>query len=125
MKSNFDVMAYSLTEMKGVSKGVIEYKLNVRRDAKPVKQPKRNFALERQEVIKEEVNKLLDAKFISEVMYLDWLTNVMLVKKANDKWRVCIDFVDLNKSCPKDSYPLSRIDQLVDSTVGHELLSFQ
>ena len=64
------------------------------------------------------------AKFIREVFYSDWLANVVMVKKANGKWRLCVDFTDLNKTCPKDSYPLPRIDQLVDSTVGHKLLSF-
>ena len=47
-----------------------------------------------------------------------------MVKKANGKWRMCVDFTNLNKAYPKDSYPLPRIDQLVDSTVGHKLLSF-
>jgi hypothetical protein len=47
-----------------------------------------------------------------------------MVKKANGKWRMCVDFTDLNKACPKDSFPLPRIDQLVDSTVGHKLLTF-
>ena len=50
-----------------------------------------------------------------------------MVKKANDKWRMCVDFTvlnNLNKACPEDSYPLPRIDQLVDSTAGHQLLSF-
>ena len=59
--------------------------------------------------------------------YPDWLANVVMVKKANDKWRMCVDFTvlnNLNKACPEDSYPLPRIDQLVDSTVGHKLLSF-
>ena len=46
------------------------------------------------------------------------------MKKANGKWRMCVDFTDLNKACPKDSSPLPRIDQLVDSTVGHKLLTF-
>ncbi|CAA3002317.1 Hypothetical predicted protein, partial [Olea europaea subsp. europaea] len=53
-----------------------------------------------------------------------WVSNSVLVKKYNGKWRVCINFTNLNKACPKDSFPLPRIDQLVDSTVGHELLSF-
>ena len=56
--------------------------------------------------------------------YPDWLANVVIVKKANGKWRMCVDFMDLNKACPKDSYPLPQIDALVDLTVGHELLSF-
>ena len=63
-------------------------------------------------------------KFIWEVYYPGWLANVVMVKKANGKWRMCVNFTDLNKSCPKDSYPLPHIDQLVDSTVGHKLLNF-
>lgn len=64
------------------------------------------------------------AGFIREVHYPEWLTNVVLVKKANGKWRMCVDFTNLNKACPKDSFPLPRIDQLVDSTAGHKLLLF-
>ena len=82
------------------------------------------FAPERDKTIKEEVQKLTTTQFIKEVYYSDWLANVVMVKKANGKWRMCIDFTDLNKACPKDSYPLLRIDQLVDSTAGHQLLSF-
>ena len=67
---------------------------------------------------------MLDADFIREVYYLDWLANVVMVKKANGKWRMYVDFTDLNRACPKDSYPLLRIDTLVDSTARHELLSF-
>ncbi|XP_024036873.1 uncharacterized protein LOC112096894 [Citrus clementina] len=62
--------------------------------------------------------------FIREVNYPEWISNVVLVKKANGKWRLCVDFTDLNKACPKDSFPLPKIDQLVDSTAGHGLLSF-
>ena len=72
----------------------------------------------------EEVRKLLEAGFIREVYYPDWLANEVMVRKNNGKWRMCIDFTDLNKACPKDSYPLPRIDTLVDSTAKHELLSF-
>ena len=72
----------------------------------------------------DEVNKLLAANFIREVHYLEWLANVVMVKKANGKWRMCVDFTDLNQACPKDSFPLPRIDQLVDSTAGHKLLTF-
>ena len=68
--------------------------------------------------------KLQEASFIREVYYFDWLANVVMVKKANGKWRMCIDFTDLNKACPKDSYPLPRVDVLVDSTGQHQLLSF-
>ena len=67
----------------------------------------------------EEVCKLQDVEFIREVYYLDWLANVVMVKKANEKWKMCVEFTDLNKVCPKDSYPLRRVDILVDSTVRH------
>jgi hypothetical protein len=66
----------------------------------------------------------MDADFIREVHYPDWLANVVMVKKSTGKWRMCVDFTDLNKACPKDSFPLPRIDLLVDSTAGHNLLSF-
>ena len=77
------------------------------------------FFPEIENAIKEEVQKLIVAKFIREVYYLDWLANVVMVKKANGKWRMGVDFTNLNKACPKDSYPLPRIDQLVDLTAGH------
>ena len=67
---------------------------------------------------------MLTAGFICEVYCPEWLVNVVLVKKANGKWRICIDFIDLNKACPKDSFPLPKINQLVDSTTGHKLVTF-
>ena len=62
--------------------------------------------------------------FIREVNYPEWISNVVLMKKANSKWRMCLDFTDLNKACPEDSFPLPKIYQLVDSTARHGLLSF-
>ena len=72
----------------------------------------------------DEVNKLLAANFIREVYYPEWLANVVMVKKANGNWRMCVDFTDLNNACLKDSFPLPRIDQLMDSTSRHKLLTF-
>ena len=72
----------------------------------------------------EEVEELLTAGFIWEVYYPEWLANVVMVKKSNGKWCMCVDFTDLNRAYPKDSFPLPRIDQLVDSTAGHELFTF-
>ena len=66
----------------------------------------------------------MEAGFIREVFYLDWLENVVMVKKNNGKWRMCVDFTNLNKACLKDSFPLPKINQFVDSTTGHKLLSF-
>ena len=74
--------------------------------------------------MKEEVDRLLSNEFIKKSFYPSWLANPVLVKKPNGKWRTCVDFTNLNKACPKDSFPLPRIDQLVDMTSGHVLLSF-
>ena len=67
----------------------------------------------------EEVGKLLKAGFIQEAHYPKWLANVIMVKKASGKWRICIDYTDLNKACPNDSFSLPKIDQLVDAMAGH------
>ena len=58
------------------------------------------------------------------MFYSEWLANTMVVKKKSEKWRVCVDFTNLNKVCPKDPFPMPRIDQLMDATVGHPRISF-
>ena len=96
--------------MPGISTKIIQHKLNVDLEKKPVQQKRRVFALERNQAITDEVNKLLAADFIREVYYPNWLVNAVLVKKANEKWRMCVDFTYLNKACLKDSFPLPMID---------------
>ena len=110
--------------MGGIDPAVIIHRMNISPSFKLVKQKRRNFAPKRQKAIDEEVNKLLQAKAIREVEYPDRLANIVLVKKANNKWRLCIDFIAINRACPKDSFPLPRIEMIVDATACHELLSF-
>ena len=124
LQENLDVFAWSHEDMPGIPTEVIQHKLNVNPERKPVQQRRKAFAPERDQAIRDEVARLLTAGVIREVYYPDWLANVVLVKKANEKWRMCVDFTDLNKACSKDNFPLPRIDQLVDSTVGHKLLTF-
>ena len=124
LKENLDIFAWSHEDMPGISPKVIQHKLNVNPERKLVQQRRRAFAPERDQTVTEEVTKLLMAGFIREVYYPNWLANVVLVKKANGKWRMCVDFTNLNKVCPKDSFPLPRKDQLVDSTAEHKLLTF-
>ena len=123
LKQNKDVFVWKQEDMGGIDPAIITHRLNVSPSFKPIKK-KKSFALERQKVINEEVGKLLQEGAIREVEYPEWLANVVLVKKANRKWRLCIDFTDINRACPKDSFPLPRIDLIVDAIVGHELLSF-
>ena len=124
MKQNMEVFAWKQEDMGGVDRAVITHRLNVSPSFKPVKQKRRSFVLERQKAINEEVDKLLQAKAIKEVEYPEWLANIVLVKKANGKWRLCIDFTDINRAYPKDSFPLPWIDLIVDATASHELLNF-
>ena len=83
-----------------------------------MRQKPRKQSVERQNFIREEVHKLLHAGFIEEVHHPEWLANPVVVPKANGKLRMCIDYTILNKACPRDPYPLPRIDQIVDSTSG-------
>jgi hypothetical protein len=89
-----------------------------------VQQRLRRFDKERRRAIRAELRKLLEAGFIKEVFHPTWLANPVLVKKKNGKWRMCIDYTSLNKACPKVPFLLPRIDQIVDSTAGCELLCF-
>ncbi|CAA0810651.1 Uncharacterized mitochondrial protein AtMg00860, partial [Striga hermonthica] len=118
-----DVFAFSPEELTGIDPEVMEHKLNVDPLKKPVKQRLRHHGAEIDKAIEVEVDKLLRAKHVKEIQFPEWISNTVMVKKALNKWRMCIDFRDLNLACPKDHYPLPRIDQLVDSTAGCELLS--
>ena len=102
--------------MLGIDPSVIVDRLNVSPFFPPVRQKKRIFSRKRDRAIAEEVGKLQETSFIKEVYYPDWLMNVVMVKKANGKWKMCVDFTNLKKACPKDSYLLPRVDVLVDST---------
>ncbi|XP_075492529.1 uncharacterized protein LOC142530589 [Primulina tabacum] len=114
----------STRELVGISPEVAEHKLNILPGSRPVKQKKRHFGPEKDKFIEEQVGELLRASHIRELQFPTWLSNVVLVPKSTGKWRMCVDFRDLNKACPKYCYPLPRIDQLLDSTSGCELLSF-
>ena len=124
LKDNLDVFAWSHEDMPGIPENIIQHHLNVDPEKKLVQQKRRAFAPKQNKAVMDEVNKLLTANFIREIYYPEWLANIIMVKKANRKWRMCVDFTNLNNACLKDSFPLSRIYQLVDSTVGHKLLTF-
>ena len=121
---NADVFAWTHADMPGISPVHVEYKLNIAPSAKPVRQKVRRFHPDRHLVIQTEVDNLLQNGFIRLVKYPEWLANVVVVPKKENKWRVCVDYTDLNDACLKDSFPLPRIDQIVDASAGHGLLSF-
>ena len=110
LKKSTDVFAWSHEDMPRIDPRVITHRLNVSSSYKLVCQKRRVFTLEWDNAIKEEVQKLETLEFVLKGYYPDWLANVVMVKKANGKWRMCMDFTNLNKACPKDSYPLPCID---------------
>uniref|UniRef100_A0A2N9GWL5 Reverse transcriptase domain-containing protein n=1 Tax=Fagus sylvatica TaxID=28930 RepID=A0A2N9GWL5_FAGSY len=124
LMNNRDVFAWSVYDASGVSSELACHALNIGPEYKLVIQKRRNLAPESATIVLEEVERLLAVGVIREVQYLIWLSNTVVVKKKNGKWQVCIDFTDLNKTCPKDPFLLPRIDQLVDSASGHDWLSF-
>jgi hypothetical protein len=104
---------------------MIEHSLNIDPKATPKRQHLRRFVDDRRDAIKKELAKLLTAGFIREVFHPKWLANAVLVRKKNsNEWRMCVNYTDLNKHCPKDHFGLPRIDQVIDSTAGCDLLCF-
>jgi hypothetical protein len=124
LQANVDVFAWEPSQMPGIPREVIEHHLKINPDARPVSQKPCRQSIERQDFIRKEVQKLLDVGFIEVVHHPVWLANLVIVPKENGKLRMCINYTSLNKACPKDPYPLPRIDQIVDSTSGCDLLSF-
>ena len=104
--------------MTEIHPSVASHRPKILPSSRPVRQRVRRFHPDRQKIIWDEVDKLLEVGFIREVEYPDWLANVVVVPKKEGKWQVCVDYTNLNNAFPKDSFPLSQIDQIVDSTIG-------
>ncbi len=110
--------------MSGLDPKVAVHHLSIRHGVRPIKKAQRRFRPELIPQIKVEVNKLIEAGFIREVKYASWISNIVLVRKKNGQIRICVEFRDLNKSCPKDDFPLPLTEILVVATVDYETLSF-
>ncbi|GKV33305.1 hypothetical protein SLEP1_g41831 [Rubroshorea leprosula] len=123
LRANKDVFAWTSADMPRIPTSVFQHKLSTNPLKKPITQKRRLFEGERLQVIKEEVEKLLQAGFVRRVDYCERVANPVLVKKANGKWRMCIDYTNLNDACPKDCYPMPNIDKLVEAASGNERLS--
>ena len=124
LKENVDIFAWDANKAPWADPSFIYHHLNVNPSITPKKQPPRCPSKEYADVVKDEVMKLKKVGAIKEIFYPEWLANTIVVKKKSRKWRVYIDFTDLNKACPKDPFPMPRIDQLVDITAGHPRMSF-
>jgi hypothetical protein len=123
LSRNKDVFAWYALDLVGVSRTIIEHSLGIDPSVRPKKQRLCKMSDEKTEAAKAEVHRLLEANFIEPVAYPTWLANVVMVQKKSGKWRMCIDLTSLNKACPKDNFPLPRIDKIVDSAAGCEVMS--
>jgi len=110
--------------MPGFNSRFACYQLTVDPSVSAVAQRRRKQSPEKSEASEKAVNDFLEENFIYEAKYTSWLSNVVLVKKSNGIWRMCVDYTDLNRDCPKDAYPLPKIDKLVDNSSSYKLLSF-
>ena len=105
-----DMFAWNYDEMPGIDLGLVAHSLNVEPGTRPVVQPMRTFHTEVEAQITQEVKKLLTAGFIKPIQHPRWLSNIVPIKKKNGQMRCCVDFRNLNKSCPKDEFPLPNMD---------------
>nr|KYP41385.1 Retrovirus-related Pol polyprotein from transposon 297 family [Cajanus cajan] len=124
LKDNVSAFAWHSSDMPGIDPDFLCHRLAIDPSAKAVIQKRRKFGEEKRRAITEETRIWVMAGHVQEIQYPTWLANVVMVRKSSGKWRMCTDFTDLNKACPKDSYPLPNIDCLVDGASGYELLSF-
>ena len=125
LKEYVDCFAWEYSKMSGLSRDLVEHRLPIKAGFRPYKQPSKRFNPIMYDQIKEEINRLLDARFIRSCRYAEWISNIVPVeKKDSGKIRVCIDFRDLNKATPKDEYPMPIADMLINEDSGHRVISF-
>ena len=110
LKPNIDVFAWNAYNISGIDPRLACHQLNINPEVVQRKQPPRRSSKDHVEAVRTEVNKLKQARAIKEIFYPKWLTNIVVVKNKNKKWQVCVDFTNLNKVCPKDSFLIPRID---------------
>ena len=110
--------------MPGINPRIVEHKINTYPNAKPVRQHLRAVNPRKAPAIKAEIEKLLKASFIYPVPLMEWVSNPVLVDKKQGTIRICTDFHDLNRACPKDNFPTPFIDQILDECAGSEVFLF-
>ncbi|KAK1694526.1 hypothetical protein QYE76_011223 [Lolium multiflorum] len=124
LKEYPDCFAWDYTEMPGLDRSIIEHRLPLKRGFRPFQQRARQMKAEILEEVKKEIEKMLAAGFIRPCRYAEWISSIVPVEKKDGRWRVAIDFRDLNRATPKDEYPMPVAETLINAAAGHKVLSF-
>ena len=103
LKEYSDCFAWDYTEMPGLDRSIVEHRLPLKKGFRPFQQRARQMKTEVLDEVKKEVQKMLEAGFIRPCRYVEWISSVVPVQKKDGRWRVCVDFKDLNRATPKDN----------------------
>jgi hypothetical protein len=124
LKEYADCFAWDYMEMPGLDRSIIENWLPLKKGFRPFQQRARQMKAEVLEEVKKELEKMLEAGFIRPCRYAEWISSVVPVQKKDGRWRVCVDFRDLNRATPKDEYPMPIVETLINTAAGHKILNF-
>jgi hypothetical protein len=124
LQENKEAFAWDYTDMKGISPDLCTHRIYIKEDCRPICQPQRRMNPNLKEILKEELQKLLNVGFIYPISDSEWVSPLVIVPKKNGKWRVCVDYRALNKATQKDHFPLPFIDKVLDSLSGKKFFSF-
>jgi hypothetical protein len=124
LKEYADCFAWDYTEMPRLDRSIVEHRLPLKPGFRPFQQRARQMKAEVQEEVKKEVKKMIEASFIRTCRYAEWIFSVVPVQKKDGRWKVCVDFRDLNRATPKDEYPMPVAETLINTAAGHKMLSF-
>jgi hypothetical protein len=113
-----EAFAWDYPDMKGIDPQLCTHRIYIEKDARPVRQPQRRLNPHLKDVVKDELQKLLDVNFIYPISDSKWVSPLVVVPKKNGKWRICVDYRELNKATQKDHFPLPFIDQVLDTLAG-------
>jgi hypothetical protein len=119
-----DCFVWDYTEMPGLDRSIIEHRLPLKKGFRPFQQRARQMRTEVLEEVKKEIEKMLEAGFIRPCRYAEWISSIVPVQKKDGRWRVCVDFRDLNRSTPRDEYLMPVAEMLINVAVGNKILSF-
>jgi hypothetical protein len=124
LKEYSDCFARDYMEMPGLDRSIVEHRLPLKKGFWPFQQRARQMRTEVLEEVKKEIEKMLEAGFIRPCRYAEWISSIVLIQKKDGRWRVYVDFRDLNRATPKDEYPMHVVETLINAAAGNKIMSF-